>query len=297
MKKLRLTTKALIALLLLLCLVTGCNQQKTGANPGDAADVPAQAYLTIKGDGVERETGYSLEDLKGMGSLLAESCYSTVNNWPVKKFYVARGASVIGLLEKAGLKEEARAICFIAADGYKATLTREQLEETRYCYPGLLQDSREGALEAPVLLAWEYLEDSSYLSEAVAGKLRLFVGQIGLNDMVTASYVKNVVTVEALTTAPGQWDAVEAIPAPGPVERGAGVELSHPTQDLVRIYYTIDGSPPDPHNGIVYNPSATYFQPELNKPVEITEDLTVKAYATGFGKEDSPIAEFTYRVK
>ena len=297
MKMLRITTKALFALLLLLCLVTGCNRQPPDAEHTGAAGDPAQAYLTITGDGVARETQYSLADLKNMADALAESSYSTVNNWPTKKFYVAKGVAVRQLLERAGLKEEAQTVSFLAADGYKTTLTRAQLTETRYCYPGLLQDSREGAVEAPLLLAWEYQEDTSDLTAATAGKLRLFVGQLGLNDMVTAAFVKNVVTIEVLTAAAGQWDPVEAATAPGPVERGAAVELNHPTIDLVRIYYTTDGSPPDPYNGIVYNPSATYFRPELNKPVVITENLTIKAYATGFGKADSPITEFTYQVR
>lgn len=287
---------AVLLLLTVLCLLTACSREQPNPGGTDVAEETNLSFLTIRGDGVEQETGYSLENLKSMESDLAESCYSTVNNWPVKKFFVGRGILVINLLQQAGISADAQTVSFIAKDNYKVTLTMDQLEESRYYYPALLEDSREGAEIAPVILAWEYEEDTADLSRAMPNNLRLMLGQTGLNDLVTSAYVKNVVVIEVSREAPEQWAGVEANPVPGEIAGDGEVELSHPTQDLVRIYYTTDGSEPD-INSKVYNPSATYFRPELNKPVTISATTTIKAMAVGFGKKNSPVATFEYRVQ
>lgn len=299
---------AAVLLALGLSLLTGCQDQKRETSPQTAGTSPgstAQAtgnpdgelgVLTITGTGVKRETRFTLSQLKGMEDALAEACYSTVNNWPTKKFLVGRGVRVSRLLEKAGIKDDAQGIVVRAADGYRAAFTREQLEEKRFYFPNLLEGMTEEAREVPALLAWEHQEDTSDLSKAVGGKLRLILGQKGLNDMVAAACVKDVTTIEVLTEPPGQWDEVRAEPAPGKVQRGAGILLSHPQQDLVKIYYTLDGSTPDAHSP-VYNPSATYFQPDLNKPIPVDQPVTVKAVVIGFGKHDSRVAAFAYDVE
>lgn len=309
-KPLKILGPVALLLVIILSLAAGCSQQKPAtdetkpperladrAGQGAGGSGGEQPYLTIRGDGVERETQYTLEDLKSMEEALAGACYSTVNNWPVKKFFVGRGVLVNQLLQKAGIKEEAQKIIFMAKDGYKITLTREQLEGKRFSYPALLQGGTQGARDVPAILAWEYREEADDLSEVVPGKLRLLLGQQGLNDVVTAAYVKNVIAVEVLTAAPGQWEAVQASPAPGPVERGAEVVLSHPEQDHVRIYYTTDGSMPDVYDSMVYNPSASYFQPELNKPLPVDGPVTIKAMAVGFGKRDSQVTTFSYEIR
>ena len=68
--------------------------------------------------------------------------------------------------------------------------------------------------------------------------------------------------------------------------------LEHALMDQVKIYYTTDGSDPD-ESSAVYNPSTSYFQPELNKPLSLPPGMTVRAYAVGFGRADSAVAEFT----
>lgn len=306
-KSLKIIEPVALLLVIILSLAAGCSQQKPATDAAKSSEGLAgrtgqsvgvsggeQPFLTVRGDGVEMESQYTLEDLKSMEDALAGVCYSTVNNWPVKKFFVGRGVLVNQLLQKAGIMEEAQTIVFKATDGYKIVLTREQLEGKRFSYPALLQGSTQGAQEVPAILAWEYQEDTAELSEAAPGKLRLLLGQQGLHDVVTAAYVKGVIAVEVLTAAPGQWEAVQAGPAPGQVERGMSIELSHAEQDQVRIYYTTDGSMPDVHDSMVYNPSATYFQPELNKPLPVDGPVIIKAMAVGFGKRDSPVATFEY---
>jgi len=307
-KTLKMIGLAAALLAVVLSLLAGCYSQRQAMNsnaPGTAVESqaqtgekpePGQVILTVTGDGVERETRFTLADLQSMEGALAGACYSTVNNWPTKKFFVGKGVLVSRLLQKAGIKDEAQTIIIRAADGYSATLTRAQLEEKRFCYPNLLKGSAEGAQEVPAILAWEHQEGTSDLSKAVSGNLRLLLGQKGLNDVVTAACVKDVTAIEVLTAPPGRWTAVQAWPAPGKVKRGTGIVFSHPEQDQVKIYYTTDGSTPGV-NSLLYNPSATYFQPDLNKPVPVDKPVTIKAVVIGFGKHDSQVATFHYDVE
>lgn len=47
---------------------------------------------------------------------------------------------------------------------------------------------------------------------------------------------------------------------------------------------------------MVYNPSTTYFKPELNQAITVNQDVTIKAIAVGFGKDDSQVAVFEYDI-
>jgi hypothetical protein len=302
-----LKTIGLLVVLLVagLCLLTGCQSQKqdktpaaTGIAPGSTAreaGKPASEpdTLTITGNGIDHETGFTLDELKGMEDALAGACYSAVNNWPAKKFIAGKGIKVSHLLQKAGIKEDAQTIIFRAADGYNASFTREQLKEKRFYFPNLMKDSTYGAEEVPLILAWEYKDDSSNLNEVTSGKLRLLLGQTALNDVTTAAFVKGVTTIEVLTDPPGRWSTVRAEPAPGKVKPGTEVVLSHPEEDLVKIYYTLDGSEPN-RQSLLYNPSTSYFRPELNKPIPVDQPVTIKAIAVGFGKLNSQVATFKY---
>jgi len=280
-----------VLLVLGLSLLTGCDQEKQES--GQLESTPG--FLVITGNGVEKQTKISLAELKEMKEATVGVCYSVVNNWPTKKFAVGKGVKVTYLLEKAGIKNDAQTIIVWAGDGYNATFTREQLEEKRFYFPNLLNDSKAGAKEVPAILAWEHREGTNDLSKATGGDLCLLLGQKGLNDAAAPVGVKDVVNLEVLTTPCDQWSAVQAQPAPGKVKAGTKVVLEHPQQDAVKIYYTRDGSLPD-ENSCVYNPSTAYFQPDLTKPIEINESITIKTIVVGFGKNKSPVATFTYEV-
>lgn len=288
-----ITKVLMVALLVLgLSLLTGCNQEKQES--GQLESTPG--FLTITGNGVEQQTKISLTELKDMKEATVGECYSVVNNWPSKKVAVGKGVKITHLLEKAGIKDDAQTIVVWAGDGYNATFTREQLEEKRFYFPNLMQDIKEGAEVVPAIIAWEHREGTNDLSKATDGDLCLLLGQKGLNDAVASVWVKDVVTLEVLTTPCNQWSAVQAQPAPGKVKTGTKVVLEHPQQDSVKIYYTLDGSLPD-ENSCVYNPSTTYFQPDLTKPIAVNESITIKAIVAGFGKNKSPVATFTYEVE
>ncbi|OPZ74266.1 MAG: Oxidoreductase molybdopterin binding domain protein [Firmicutes bacterium ADurb.Bin456] len=285
-------------------LLTGCQGRGQDRLPAGAGKAPVNtgqetgeassgAAVTIMGDGVEHGIKLTLAELKGLGETPAAFCYSTVNNWPAKKFVVGKGVKVARLLEQAGIKEGAQKITFRAADGYNVSLTWEQLTEKRFFFPGLLKGSPEEALEVPAILAWEYGEDTSDLSKVTGSKLRLLLGQKWLTDVATAAFVKDVSIIEVGTAPPGQWSAVQPVPVPGKVKRGTEIVLTHPQQDLVKIYYTIDGSTPD-ERSLVYNPSTTYYQPDLSKPIPVDKPVTIKTIVVGFGKHNSMVSTFKY---
>jgi hypothetical protein len=289
-------TRILIVVLLVfgLSCLTGCHKREGGSNLKQPEFTPD--HLTIMGNGVESAKMFTLSELKGMEEDQASECYSIVNDWPTKKIMVGKGIKISNLLEKAGIKTDAQVIIVWSADGYNAIFTGEQLNEKRFCFPKLLEDTEEGAKEVPAILAWEYREGTSDLSMATSCKLCLLLGQKGLNNSVAPVCVKDVVTLEVLTESPGCWDEAQASPKPGKVEPGTEIFLNHPEQDKVKIYYTIDGSTPD-EKSLLYNPSTTYYQPDLNKPIIINDSMTIKTIAIGFGKHDSQISTFVYKVE
>ncbi len=287
-------TKITIAVLLMviLALSAGCQ------NPKQENSLPdfEPGTLTITGNGVEHPIKYKAEELKSLQEALASECYSNVNNVGTKNYCVGKGIQFSYLLKKAGIRDTAQTITIMGSDGYTAVFTREQLEEQRFYFPGLMEGSEEEAQEVPIILAWEYQEGTSDLSKAKSDGLCLLIGQTGLNDVVVPAYVKDVVLIEASTSEPGQWETVCASPAPGKVEEETDIVLSHPEQDYVKMYYTMDGSTPDAKS-FLYNPSTSYFKPEMNRPIAIDQDVIIKAIAIGFGKRNSPVAVFEYDVQ
>lgn len=292
------TRKVLIFALLFLSLniLVACQGQKPES--GGKIEKPdiTPGFLTISGNGVKAPSRFTLAELKDMEEAQTSQCYSIVNNWPSKKYMVGRGIELSYLLKKAGIKDEAQTISFQAVDGYFAVFTRQQLEEKRFYYPKLMEGSEEEAQEVPAILAWEHREGSKDLSKASGGKLTLLLGQKGLNDVQAQVCVKDVAVIEVLTLPPGQWSTVQATPAPGRIKPGTEIVLHHSEQDQVKIYYTADGSSPS-EKSLLYNPSTTYYQPELNKPLVVKQSVTIKAIAVGYGKNDSQIASFAYDVE
>ncbi len=287
-------TKLLLALLVMAIFIysAGCSNQKQTGTGHNLPDFKP-GTLTITGNGVEQPIQYTVDQLKSLPEAMVGECYSTVNNVGTKKYFVGKGVQLSYLLKKAGMRDTAQTIMVMGSDGYSAIFTKEQLEQQRYYFPGLIEGSEEEAREVPVILAWEHQEGEQDLGKARSGSLYLLLGQTGLNNVVVPAYVKDVVLVEITTADPGQWDRVSAELASGKVEPGTDIVLSHPEMDSVKIYYTMDGSTPD-ERSLIYNPGTSYYKPELNRPITIDHDVIIKAIAIGFGKKDSPIAVFEY---
>ena len=248
--------------------------------------------LTICGDGVAHETAWTLEQLQSMREGYREYTYSTTNNWPTFGYAAAHGISLPYLLEKAEVTDNWRSIKLIAADGYFAVVTLEQIMGIRYAYAEHTREGSSGVSRVEPVLAWEWGEDGGVREE----NLRFFIGQSGPMEVNTSALVRDIDRIEVMTRNPGVWAAPEASIADGSaVEFGTELRLLHDDMDSIRIYYTLDGSEPG-FDSLVYNRSASYFQPHLIAPVFLAESVTIKAFAAGVGKDPSPVATFNYTV-
>jgi len=226
---------------------------------------------------------FSLIDLKNMSKGYIEGVYSTLNNWPTKSFSVAKGIDLNYLLGFIGISSNAQTVRVESADGYYVTFTLDQLKGVAYRYPGLKDNSASGAIPVKPMIAWEFGSDTDDISNAREEHLRLVVGQNGLNDVNTSAMVKQVAKIIIGKEGPGIWAKPEFSFQDGLLK------IEHELLDIVKVYYTTDGGEPTV-NSAVYNPSTSYFQPHLIKPLQIESPATVKAFATGLGRHDSEVA-------
>jgi hypothetical protein len=63
--------------------------------------------------------------------------------------------------------------------------------------------------------------------------------------------------------------------------------------DQVKLHYTLNGEEPN-ENSPVYNPSTSYFQPELIKPIPVSGSGVIKVKVIGYGKYDSGVLSYAY---
>ncbi|HBC94290.1 MAG TPA: hypothetical protein DCZ10_15685 [Pelotomaculum sp.] len=275
-------------------LIVGITQ--LASVPSAFADDP---ILTVYVDG-ETAASYTLAQLQDTQVFTQYTqIYSTINNWPTDKFYVAQGPSLADVLDDAGMPEDPpQTLTVTATDSTSKTFTVDELlNDTRYYYPNLTTGDTSGLIEVPTILALLSASGTNPANMTSADRIRLMMGQRYITEQSNPWQVKNIYRIDISTTAPGQWDQVTASPEPGQVTPGTEVTLSHSDIDEVKIYYTLDGSDPD-ITSTMYNISATYFQPELNEPIEITGTgtHTIKAIAIGPGQTASNVATFQYII-
>ena len=248
-----------------------------------AVEPPA---ITITGDGVPAPFEITLSEVLA----LEEVCYdySAINTWPTEDLYEdIRGVKLEDILALAQIKDEAKILEIKGSDGYKEIFTRDELFiQPRYYFPGFMEGSSEGKELRPVILSTDELQRNG---------LRLIMGQRAVTEQNKPWYVKKVNRIIISTEEPKKWENVTANVAEGYVDPGTKVTLGHTTFDAVKIYYTMNGSDPD-LNSTMYNISASYYQPKLNVPIEITEDTTIKAIAIGSSRKNSDIVSFEYKV-
>jgi len=270
-------------------------QEETAANPQpdltEPDPAPEDTILVIYGEGVGAQTNWTLEQLQELEEGYRELTYSTTNNWPTLSKVIAHGVSITYLLEQAGMLDSAKTFVFSAPDGYRANITREQLFGARYAYAEHSASGSSGAEQVDAIIAWAWGD-----KEAFPEDIRPYFGQSGPMDVNTASSVKGLFRIEVLVWDAGAWDMPEASIASGSaVPKGTEIDFTHPNMDNIRLYYTFDGSVPD-YSSEVYNVSTTYFQPDLIVPLVIDNDVTIKVFASGLGKADSPVVTFEYTV-
>ena len=216
--------------------------------------------------------------------------YSTVNNWPAARYYAAEGYSVASVLIASGLYESAQSITFRGNDGYEVSLTREQLFAPQYSYPHV-NEKEDGAEAVYPIIAYRWREGTDDLSGVRDENPCLIFGQRNPFEHTNPAFVENISEI-IISDAPCEtWPMASTFPMPGPIARGETVKLQHPDYGLVKMYYTLDGSEPTMLSAM-YNPST--YQPELNRPIPITEPTTIKVIVCGYGKADSGIAVFEF---
>ncbi|TEB08065.1 Regulator of chromosome condensation (RCC1) repeat protein [Pelotomaculum schinkii] len=243
--------------------------------------------ITITGDGVPAAVELTLSQVLALPEV--SHSYSAINNYPAEDngFVDVKGVKLQDILDLAQIKGEAKLITIKASDGLTKTFTRDELlAQPRYYFPGLMEGSSNGKVLVPAILSTDTLESNG---------LRLIMGQRAVTEQNKPWFVKKVNEIIVFTEQPLKWDNVTADVAEGVVAPGTEVTLGHTAFDGVKIYYTLDGSTPDV-NSNMYNKSASYYQPELNVPIKITADTTIKAIAIGPGRADSDVVSFTYTV-
>ncbi len=277
------------------------------AMPAAALAEPADV-LEINGDGVANPITMPLAELEAMEQY--EHVYSTINTWPTKWWYTARGVKLKELLTLAEIKDDATLIRFISSDGYKVTLTvKELLEDKRYYFPGLkdnhasdgsISGSPEGAQEVEPILALFSAEGSDNpVNMNNRDALLLALGQRAVTEQTNNLFLKYVSKIEVLTNPPEKWDNPEADVPGGVVRVGTEVRLKNKGNDVDKIYYTIDGSTPTV-NSPVFNWSASRWWDQrgdvegINQPIEVKENTVIKMITIGPGKLDSDVVTFVF---
>jgi len=249
--------------------------------------------LTITGNGVSSETAWTLSQLQAMTGGFRQNIYSTTNNWPSFGHTEAHGVSVPYLLGRAGVLDGAASFRFISTDGYHFTLSRRQIFNTLTSFANHSPLGSSGGSAVEPVIAWRFGDPGS-LREA---NLRLFIGHSGPNEVNNAAFVRDLMKVEITTESRGTWAVPTASIADGSiVEAGTQLELLHDFRDNVKIYYTLDGSEPS-FTSNIFNPSTSFFQPHLTVPIELTETVTIRAFAAGLGRDPSPVVTFTFTVE
>jgi hypothetical protein len=267
--------------------------------------------LEITGDGVAHPLSFTLEELEGMEQY--QQVYSTINTWPTKRWYVGQGVKLRDLLDKAGIKADAKMIVFTSSDGYSVNLTvKELLKDQRYYFPGLQENnatdgsipgSSDGAREAEPILALLSAEGSSNPEHMNDMNGLLFIcGQRAVTEQTNNLFLKQVSKIQVLSEEPPQWDKPQVNIGSGEVPAGTLLELNTKGSDADKIYFTTDGSIPT-INSPMFNWSAKRWwsqRPDtlstVNQAIEIKEGTVIKAITIGPGKADSEVVTFVYKI-
>ena len=216
--------------------------------------------------------------------------YSTINNWPTTRSYAADGYRIDSILRAAGVLDAAQTITFRSADGYEASLTRDQLLSPQYYFPQVGEND-SGAEPVFPIISYRWREGSADISAIRDDKPILIFGQRNPFEHTNPAFVEDVAEIIVDYSPSETWPAASTFPLPGPIASGETVNLQHPSYGLVKLHYTLDGSDPTPLSSM-YNPST--YQLELNRPITITEPTIIKVLATGYGRNDSEIAVFEF---
>ncbi|MFA5383349.1 MAG: S-layer homology domain-containing protein [Eubacteriales bacterium] len=262
----------------------------------DALVTQKIGLLCITGNGVRQEVVFTLAELEAMDQ--ERTVFSATNDFPYDLFLAVEGVPLRSLLERAGMKPEARMITFTGTDGYKAEFTVNELLQTkRYLFPA--------KTEAEPVIALKRVERSSDFSRMNEQDTPvLCIGQRAQTEQTLLSFVRILQDITVTTDPPGQWAGPEAkIIDPETGQKAAttggmvklGSEVILEGDPKTKIYYTTDGSTPDLDSKI-YNAHGCGPLAGQHGQILVQADTTVKAKAVWPGKLDSETAAFIFMV-
>lgn len=265
----------------------------------DAAVTQTIGLIYITGDAVSREVVFTRSELAAMDQVGV--VFSATNDFPYDLFLAVEGVPLRSLLERAGMKPEARVITFTGTDGYRAEFTAEELLNTkRYNF--------SAKTEVEPVIALKRVERSTDFGEMNEQETPvLCFGQRAQTEQTLLGFCKMVQAIAVTAGPPGQWDK----PVVKIVEPDTGREFTAPEGNVevksgakvylkgsspkTKIYYTTGGAEPDLDSSI-FNAHGCGPLAGLDEPVLVDKATTIKAKAVWFGKLDSEIATFNFTV-
>ena len=268
--------------------------------------------LTVKIDGETAKEYKSIADVNEIAETETYT-YSGFNTYPTLSFRKNRSGIRVESIVEDAIGKDAESlpsygtIKFTGADGASTTLTIKQLlKDKRYYYPNAASgtdnkggkstaSAYEGALEVPAII--ETGDDYT-----------LEFGQIAPNEQNFAEcihYMMPIGTIEICTdeSLTLKAELPEVTPLNGTtITRGSTLQIEMPEQDDKRdkIYYILDPSEDDePGYG-----SAFYYYSPFNWPDKLSNPPTFNSYGThtvklkvtAYGKIDSDVEIYTYKV-
>ena len=296
------------------------------------ADADSPIVLTVK-EGSEPIKSFSLEELKNI--MIAQGgsnryLYSGYNTYGTAKGpFEGRGPDLKSILNVAFEKTEGdyleeldddKVIRFVAGtDSYMVRMTVKQLKQPRYYYPNgprefFVRDtakgsrgseaSRQGAIPVPVRI---------HLGEpgAEGGETVLRVGQVAPNEQNWPLAVKDIaqgtnggqIIIEASPAQKIPSHITTSVSGRTVVYPGENIKLNSPILPEIgipKIYYTTNGTNPtiptmdsDIYNYNSFVPSQTRT---ITVPATAGGTFTIKAFSMKYGRLDSDVQTFSYKI-
>lgn len=143
--------------------------------------------LEVSGTGVDKPIKISLEDMKTMKNYYFEDNFFSLNSYGTTEYFAFKGIKLKGLLEKAGLKKDAKIVSFVASDGYEVQLTIEEALKEDYI------GEQDSSKRYPVIIAWH--ENGKDYNAEKGMPFRLVIGQIEPSDVNKPQWVQNIAKI------------------------------------------------------------------------------------------------------
>ena len=267
--------------------------QQTIDEPGSSIPARCESEWVIRIANTEGEELFSFTESE-LSHILPDGRfaqrYSTINRWPTPRIHVAEGYLLTDILQAAGLLDTTQRITLRATDGYEMSLTREQLLSPQYFFP-FVGENDTGAEPVGPIIAYRWRDGTDDFDDLMDHNPTLLIGQRNPFEHTNHIFVTDLDIITVDDSPSETWPKPTTFPLPGYIPIGETVRLQHSNLGLVHVFFTVDGSDPTPLSTL-FNPSI--FRPELNVSVEITEPTVIRAFARGFGRNDSEIAVFEF---